>query len=381
MPPHSPHLPQASLRSTKEPCSPPTSAVLPPGRERIDWADVAKGLCIVLVVLLHSTHGVENALNTVSWLHPFVEFARPFRMPDFFLLSGLFMARALLRDRGAYLDAKVTHFVYFYVLWTLIQVGLKETSILATDGANAFVLHVLNRLFVAPIGVMWFLYILTAFFLTAWVFRRRPALLLVLSIPLHLFDDEIVATLDPWIGSAGGLLWEYCSRMVFFVTGWLGASAFFRLAAWANGSAKTAVALLVIWAAINGALVWQGSHLTNWIGLSLGLVGAAAVVVFSSLVAPTFFGTMLRAAGRRSLIVFSSFFLWIAATRTVLLKLFPGGDAGTIALGVFAAALLTPFVLSWLIERTGQGRFLIERPRWARRRKDVSSSPALQPAV
>jgi uncharacterized membrane protein YcfT len=47
-----------------------------------------------------------------------VAFAKPFRMPDFFLISGLFLARVIDRDWRTYLDRKVVHFVYFYLLWT-----------------------------------------------------------------------------------------------------------------------------------------------------------------------------------------------------------------------------------------------------------------------
>ena len=37
-------------------------------------------------------------------------------MPDFFLISGLFLSRAIDRDWHDYLDRKVWHFAYFYVL-------------------------------------------------------------------------------------------------------------------------------------------------------------------------------------------------------------------------------------------------------------------------
>jgi uncharacterized membrane protein YcfT len=55
---------------------------------RVDWVDYAKGFCIVFVVMMHSTLGVEAAVGKAGWLHPLVEFARPFRMPDFFMISG-----------------------------------------------------------------------------------------------------------------------------------------------------------------------------------------------------------------------------------------------------------------------------------------------------
>ena len=47
--------------------------------ERVDWVDYAKGICIVMVVMMHSTLGVEAAAGHESWMHYFVAFAKPFR--------------------------------------------------------------------------------------------------------------------------------------------------------------------------------------------------------------------------------------------------------------------------------------------------------------
>ena len=59
-----------------------------PQAGRVDWVDYAKGFCIVMVVMMHSTLGVEQAAGHEGWMHAVVAFARPFRMPDFFLISG-----------------------------------------------------------------------------------------------------------------------------------------------------------------------------------------------------------------------------------------------------------------------------------------------------
>lgn len=48
---------------------------------RVAWVDYAKGFCIIFVVTMHSTLGVEAAVGSNSWLHP--AFALPFRCPTF----------------------------------------------------------------------------------------------------------------------------------------------------------------------------------------------------------------------------------------------------------------------------------------------------------
>ena len=58
------------------------------GGTRVPWVDTAKGVCIVLVVMMHSTLGVGEAMGGEGFMHDIVAFARPFRMPDFFRLGA-----------------------------------------------------------------------------------------------------------------------------------------------------------------------------------------------------------------------------------------------------------------------------------------------------
>src|SRR5262249_22515818 len=102
--------------------------------QRVDWVDYAKGFCIVFVVMMHSTLGVGQAVGHEGWLHTVVAFAKPFRMPDFFMISGLFLAQVIDRNWRTYLDRKVVHFVYFYLLWTAIQFALKAPLFLHQFG-------------------------------------------------------------------------------------------------------------------------------------------------------------------------------------------------------------------------------------------------------
>ena len=57
-------------------------------------------------------------------------------MPDFFLISGLFLASRIDRPWRDYLDSKVLHFAYFYVLWMTIQAVTKGYGIYQAEGAS-----------------------------------------------------------------------------------------------------------------------------------------------------------------------------------------------------------------------------------------------------
>ena len=141
---------------------------------RVDWVDYAKGICIILVVMMHSVLGVENAVGQTGFMHYVVEFARPFRMPDFFLISGLFLAVVIDRDWRTYLDRKVVHFAYFYVLWLTIQFGFKAPSF-AAEWGWAEVGRQYLLAFIEPFGTLWFIYLLPIFFVVTKATATRSA--------------------------------------------------------------------------------------------------------------------------------------------------------------------------------------------------------------
>src|ERR1700716_674199 len=147
---------------------------------RIDWVDYAKGICIVMVVMMHSVLGVELAAGQTGFMHLVVEFAKPFRMPDFFLISGLFLSVVIDRDWRTYLDRKVVHFAYFYVLWVTIQFGFKAPSFAAESGWTHVGMLYLES-FIEPFGTLWFIYLLPVFFVVTKATLRVPPLAIWLA--------------------------------------------------------------------------------------------------------------------------------------------------------------------------------------------------------
>ena len=71
--------------------------------QRMPWVDAAKGICIILVVMMYATYNTGEHTGKVGFLHYAIGFATPFRMPEFFLISGLNRARA---ERRLILSAK-----------------------------------------------------------------------------------------------------------------------------------------------------------------------------------------------------------------------------------------------------------------------------------
>ena len=55
-----------------------THLIAAPPAQRVDWVDYAKGICIILVVMMHAVNGVEYLFDEQGWMHPIIDFARPF---------------------------------------------------------------------------------------------------------------------------------------------------------------------------------------------------------------------------------------------------------------------------------------------------------------
>lgn len=334
--------------------------------KRIDWVDYAKGFCIVMVVTMHSTLGVELAAGHEGWMHHVVAFAKPFRMPDFFLIAGLFLATVIDRDWRTYLDRKVVHFAYFYILWVTIQFAFKAPGLAFTHGALGLATLYLES-FVEPFGTLWFIYLLPLFFVFTKLTRTvHPAIVWLAAAAL-----EIAHVHTGWT-----VIDETCSRFVYFYTGYVLAPHIFRVARDVQRVPLKGIAMLAAWAIVNATMVHQGYSELPFVSLALGLIGAAAVVRFAALLsmAPVF--APLRYCGEKSLYIYLGFFLPMAASRAQLLK--TGLDAGSVSLIVTACGVLGALAMYWAMRHSPLW-FLYRRP-LALRLDTPRRAPAMQPA-
>lgn len=336
-------------------------------RPRLPWIDVAKGICIILVVMMHSTLGVERETGQAGWLHAVVSWAKPFRMPDFFFLSGLLAGSVLRLDRRTFSDRKVLHFVYFYLLWLAIVLFVK---IVASDAASptVYVMALLAGL-IEPFSTLWFIYILPFFFILVWIARGRWFWLLVaVSILLHLaaaaypVDGRyaMASDLTGWMA-----IDSFSLFLVFFVLGFGTRNAFphwlDRVASrpWILGAS------LALWAGFHSFFWTFGVTSVPGATIVFGLAGAVAVTGLSVLLAQAGLGGWLAYCGRHSLVIYLAFVIPMAVARRLLLARPLIEDSGTIALAVTIIAVVVPLV----IERAVRGsylQFLFYRPGWAR---------------
>ncbi|MEC9344364.1 MAG: acyltransferase family protein [Pseudomonadota bacterium] len=366
-------------------------ATSPPAGVRIDWVDYAKGFCIIFVVMMHSTLGVEKAMGNTGWMHALVQFAKPFRMPDFFMISGLFLGLVIMRPWRRYLDRRVVHFFYFYALWVTIQFAFKAPGWMAEGMSPAGVAGEWAFAFIEPFGTLWFIYLLP-------VFAVVTRLLRPVTWPAVLAGAALLEILPVHAGYT--VIDEFAARYVYFLAGYLFATRIFAVADWARHHRALGLALLASWAVLNGLATFTPVPVAMLAGigapagvevvsdlplvsLAFGAAGAVAVILATALLSTVSWTGFLAWLGRNSIVVYLAFFLPMAVARTLLVRFAPFLDIGTISLLVTMAGIVGPVVLYQAVQITGHGRFLFERPQWARlsdrpatRRPAESLSPA-----
>ena len=296
-----------------------------------------------------------------------------FAYPDFFLISGLFLSLTIDRPWRLYIDRKVVHFFYFYVLWVAIQFAFKGGFAVMDGESVSSVLRSFAFSMVQPFGTLWFIYLLPVFFVVTKLFRNRPYLLLGIAVVLEIMptNTEVLAQI---LGSLFGvteihhgwvLIDEFCARLVYFVAGYLLATRIFDFAEWSRENTANALGVLALWALINGGLVLVG--ISGWpiISLALGAAGAVAIIILAALISRLAVFKPLLHTGANSIVVYLAFFLPMVISRLVFLKFAPWLDAGTMAAICTAIGVAAPLAGYWIIKRIGFGMFLFHRPNWA----------------
>jgi fucose 4-O-acetylase-like acetyltransferase len=106
-------------------------------KSRLAWVDYLKGIAIVLVVYRHVLIGIQRSVAaaqaggaSIPSVPEFLEKANmiffSFRMPLFFILSGIFISGSLAkRSLGKVIAIKFDNLLYPYFVWVFLQVTLQ----------------------------------------------------------------------------------------------------------------------------------------------------------------------------------------------------------------------------------------------------------------
>ncbi|HJV84449.1 MAG TPA: acyltransferase family protein [Noviherbaspirillum sp.] len=321
---------------------------------RVEWVDYAKGVCIILVVTLYATHHVHQLTHATGWMQHVVDFAQPFRMPDFFLISGLFVSRVVDRPLRAYIDTKILHFVYFYALWVTFRFTYTDLRHVLDADKFAVLTSYLHLYVQPPDGPLWFIYILSLFFIAVRLVRRVPVLLILAgAVALQIANFN-----------TGLLLFDkFTHYFVFFFSGHIFARHVLGFAAWARSHAAVTALILAGWFAGNWTLVEEGFAARPGVSLLMGFSGAFAVLLFATLLSRVQWMHWLRYLGQHSIVVYLGFVLPLALMRGLISERLVINDIGNLALAVTIVSVAGAMLMYWSVRNTPL-RFLFARPAW-----------------
>ncbi|CAH1664599.1 Acyltransferase family protein [Hyphomicrobiales bacterium] len=326
---------------------------------RIGWVDTGKGICIVLVVLMHVAGGLEDTAGQESWIDPLIAWAKQFRMPGLFLLSGLFVPRLAGLGWGAFLDRKIVPLAYFYLLWFSIN-ALMRFPPWGEAGLSGFARSYTLGL-VDPFGVLWFIYLLAIFFVVAKaVWRWRHAALLASAL----------LALAPL--STGWMVPDqFTAYFVFFLAGAVFSA---EIRAGTDRVAASPGKALLLWGGWFGlstlATPFLGHDVQTappGVHLLLGAAGVSGILLSSVLLVGRL--RWLDYCGRNSLPIYLAFFLPMVIGRIALLRSGIPLDPGLAALLLTAISVAVPLLLHRLVRGTPLA-FLFMRPNWLGARRD-----------
>jgi fucose 4-O-acetylase-like acetyltransferase len=97
--------------------------------QSLAWINMARGFIIIMVVLRHSFEGVRNAgidVTAYKYLETLNNLMYTFRMPLFFVISGILMNRSLKKiGLNQYILKRAQYILYPYLVWCVIQITLQ----------------------------------------------------------------------------------------------------------------------------------------------------------------------------------------------------------------------------------------------------------------
>jgi uncharacterized membrane protein YcfT len=379
----------------------------PPARGRVEWIDAAKGLAIILVVVLHAT----EAVSTTTWAQGSTQIAvwdevnyavGSLRMPLFFAMSGLLATKWVHAPWGRVLGVKVALFVWLLVLWPFVRAAgyllgaavsgspdpvadamssldLPDAVASALPGPLATMATTVLLAPVWPFGIRWFIWALAVFFVVARAAHRVPPQI-QLAVAALISVLALVGVLDP--PNRG---WDGVLTYVFFFF----AGVYLRPAILRWGETLTpfrgSVTVLLWIACVVAFFLWP-----NPVLLVLSpLVGVVAGIAVGRALAGL---RLLRFVGTRTLVVYLTHMLVIHAallgSGPLLERLGPAFVtvdimalsvlAVAVSLAAGAVAARSPF--AWLYALPTPWVRFVDR-RWPAPQRSTLLAPVLDPGA
>jgi fucose 4-O-acetylase-like acetyltransferase len=335
-------------------------------RSRYPWIDYARGITILLVVYRHVFEGLGNvgpgsdSYGTLKYLNIFFF---SFRMPLFFIVSGIFFGGSLDRKGiGEYIGNRFQTIFYPLLIWGSIQVTL-QLLFAGFVNANREPMNYLH-LIIEPRKIEQFWYLNALFFVSVlyatmrWYLKVKPWQQLLLGVVLyaisgycHIHNINI------------GFLIDVFFFYMFFAVGDLLADLVLNtknhkvLTSW-----RTTLIALPIFIAIQHYFTYLNlEHADDYyvqyrqpaIFALTAFAGGAFVIHIAFLLQKLDIMRFLRVIGYHSLYIYVMHLMITSSSRIILIKLFDVQDIPVLMVISVTIGIILPIILYNVAERAG----------------------------
>ncbi|MFT3980384.1 MAG: acyltransferase [Ferruginibacter sp.] len=333
---------------------------------RLNWIDYARGIAIILVAYRHVFEGAKLGGVNVD-KYPWLEYANiffySFRMPLFFIVSGVFISWSVQKwGIKKYVEGRLRTILYPYFVWGALQLTLQMVFADYSNGKpdpSAY-LH----LFYLPreIAQFWYLFALfnvsMLYLLTRFVLKVPPLLNLLLGI-LMFYASAIIYQKNIPTAFAFDILHYY----LFFVIGDMARSVLvsdsFRQTA---SKGQYLLVSLLLFIVCQSYFLWQNlRHSTAkfmyvefyqpFIFIVIAMVGCIFIMFLTNWLDRQKIMRWLPRLGKYSLYIYVAHVIVFAALRMVMTKLFHINDALIIIGSGMIAGITVPVILYRLADR------------------------------
>ncbi|MDQ6703326.1 MAG: acyltransferase family protein [Pseudomonadota bacterium] len=319
-------------------------------RTRVAWIDVARGFCIILVVIGHTIDGIRSAglipgngilLNVFYYIYTF-------HMAAFFVLSGLLARPSVNRNPTRFFYNIIKHIVYPYFLYGIIQLSIMNMLGSALNHPIPFDPFEYFSLIYGTVSPLWFLKTLFSIhiaYLISKQYCNGHCLLLICivlrgCVELFLLPTEIS---------------QFCTFGIFYALGVVFSEEAIE---WPSGCRFP-----LIWVGIFGLLwvlfstaslneidpILAGARLRGSL-LPASIVGSLFVFALSG-VRYVENNKLLLYIGQRTLPIFLLHVMFVAGTRILLAKVLGITVVAVIVPAAILAGVLGPLAIVEIAER------------------------------
>jgi len=342
---------------------------------RLNWIDYARGIAIILVAYRHVYEGAKQSginVNQYKMLEYANIFFYSFRMPLFFIVSGIFISLSVQKAGiKKYIGTRAKTILYPYFLWGALQLLLQMVFAKYSNGQpdpNSF-LH----MFYLPreLAQFWYLYALFSvsmlYLLSKFVLKIPAVVNLVIGLAMFymsalLYQDALP---DTFIIHAihNSFLFDLFHYYVFFVIGDM-AGKFLLSQQFKNiaSEGKYLVILFVLFLGVQTYFLLE--NLNNeaakymyvefyepFIFIAISLVGCSFMVFLTCWMDKKGILKWLTVLGKYSLYIYVAHVIVFATVRTVMTKVFGIEDAIIIILTGMLFGITVPVFLYRLADR------------------------------